>query len=312
VTVAPASGHAFGKVILLGEHAVVHGHPALAGALARGVTAEVTLGGSGPSRLEVAGWDLTCTTDDDTPLAAALRALLAAAGVDTAARVHAQATLPAGAGLGSSAALAVAVARALIRAKGEVAPPAAVEAIANAAERVFHDNPSGIDVALASRGGLGLYRRGLGLERLDAPPLVLAVGLSGEPRTTAAMVRRVADRLDANRPALARLGEAATAGAEAARAGDLGALGALFRAAHRDLAAIGVSTPGLEALVALATGAGALGAKLTGAGGGGAVIAIAPGREQLVVDAWRAAGYEAFACAVGQPAADVPSPGATI
>jgi mevalonate kinase len=52
-------------------------------------------------------------------------------------------------------------------------------------------------------------------------------------------------------------------------------------------------------MVAAARGAGAIGAKLTGAGGGGAVIALAPGREQAVVDAWRAAGRDGFVCAVG-------------
>ncbi|MCB9574858.1 MAG: hypothetical protein H6709_22525 [Kofleriaceae bacterium] len=76
-------------------------------------------------------------------------------------------------------------------------------------------------------------------------------------------------------------------------------LGALFDGAHAHLAALGLSTPALDALVADARGAGALGAKLTGAGGGGAVIALAPGREADVLAAWRARGKLGFACTVG-------------
>ena len=40
---------AHGKVILLGEHSVVYGHPALAGALADGVTVEAKAGARRPA-----------------------------------------------------------------------------------------------------------------------------------------------------------------------------------------------------------------------------------------------------------------------
>ncbi len=298
---AGASVRALGKVILLGEHAVVHGHPALAGAIDRGVRLTAT---DGPLRLRIASWGLDVAAGDDHPVARALAAVAAALGV-TRGALDGDADLPAAAGLGSSAATTVAVARALAALAGTAPSPDALADAANAGERCFHGNPSGVDVALALRGGLGVYRRGAGLAPLAAAPLPLVVGLSGEPRSTAAMVARVAEALAAA-PAragdqLAALGAAATEGAAivTSAAPDLARLGALFTAAHRTLAALGVSSPGLDALVEAALGAGALGAKLTGAGGGGAVIALAPGRQDEVLAAWRAAGRVAFPCQVG-------------
>ena len=57
------------------------------------------------------------------------------------------------------------------------------------------------------------------------------------------------------------------------------------------LNALGVSTPELERMVAIARQAGAAGAKLTGAGGGGSIVAACPGAVNAVVTALRSAGY---------------------
>ncbi len=301
----------FGKVILLGEHAVVYGHPALAGALGLGARARATLAcADAATALTIAGWDLHVTATDDHPVADALRALLGAARAPlTGLALTAEVSVPARAGLGSSAALSVALARALFEVAGEPPGDDTIEAVANAAERCFHGTPSGVDVALATRGGLGLFRRGTGLAPLAAEPISIAIGLSGEPRRTADMVARVAAAVDGDTHAADRLdalGDFARDGADALAQRDLPALGALMNRAHENLASLGVSSPALEALVGAARKAGALGAKLTGAGGGGAVIACAPGREPAVCEAWRALGYEARVCRVGATAPEEP------
>ncbi len=298
-----STGH--GKVILVGEHAAVHGHAALAGALGHGVTLDARAADT--LSLDIGGWDVRVRAGDDHPLALALAAVADALGVRGAA-VTGAADLPAAAGLGSSAALAVALARALARVAGRTLAIEALEEVAARAERGFHGNPSGIDVAVAARGGWGLFRRGQGLTAVAAPPLTLAIGLSGEPRSTAAMVARVGAARDA-RPAevdaeLAALGAAALEAAAllARPAVDAAALGAIFDDAHARLARLGVSAPVLDAMIAAAGRAGALGAKLTGGGGGGAIIAIAPGREHDVVAAWRAMGKDGLVTQVGVPA----------
>src|SRR4051794_16974804 len=106
-------GRASGKVILLGEHAVVYGVPAIAVGIERGATAQVSAlpASARDSELLLAGLRVTAAHPSD--LARAFGAILAACGVMSPVRVEARTDLPAAAGLGCSAALGVAIARAL-------------------------------------------------------------------------------------------------------------------------------------------------------------------------------------------------------
>lgn len=298
------TGRGHGKVILLGEHAAVYGHAALAGAIDRGVTA-VAEARAGALALRVDGtFALAVTAGDAHPVATALATIGARLGGD--AMIQATATVPAGAGLGSSAALCVAIARALAARHRRAVSDDEVAAIANDAERSFHGTPSGLDAALAAAGGLGRFVRGVGLTRLAVPSVPLVIGLSGQPRSTATMVARVAEARAAAPAAtdrtLARLGGLADEAADELARGDAGwsAVGAMLDEAHRLLADLGVSTARLDELVAGARTAGALGAKLTGGGGGGAVIALAPPAEaDRVLTAWRALGADGFVATLG-------------
>jgi mevalonate kinase len=287
------TGFGRGKVILLGEHAVVHGEPALAGALARGVRATAV---PGPALLRVPAWGLESGPGGAAPVDRAFAAILGATGAG-AATVTADAEIPVSAGLGSSAALAAAVARALTGDEARVA-----DAVA-ASERVFHGNPSGIDAAMALGGGFGRFTRVAGLERFDAAPVRLCVANTGRRRDTAALVAGVGARLRARAAettALLRaIGVLVDEGIAALRDRRLADFGAVMNRNQAALAEVGVSCGEIEAACGLARGAGALGAKLTGAGGGGCVVALAPDREEAVLAAWRAAGLEAFAAEVG-------------
>jgi mevalonate kinase len=294
----------YGKIILLGEHAVVHGYPALAAALDRGVTiAPVATPAGGPLRLELRVWNVAVAADDDHPVARSLAAVADALGAGRPPlSLIGDAQIPPGAGLGSSAALAVAVARAVLTHLQRPVELAALTRAAGASEALVHGRPSGVDVALAIAGGVGVFRRSTGLVPLTGvPPLRVLVGPSGAPRSTAAMIDRVAEATggrtdDARLRELGALTDTATA---ALRAGDRAALGAAMNRAHGLLADLGVSTPALDALCDAARAAGASGAKLTGAGGGGAVIAVAPpGREPAILAAWKQAGVDGFVATV--------------
>lgn len=312
-----AHGRAFGKVILLGEHTVVYGAPALAAGLERGARATARrLGPGEPSTIEIAGTKVTlgqsdAATDD---LARAFAALLAEGSPAPPVAVEAWSDLPLRGGLGSSAALGVAIARAVDAASGS-SPSDGPGALARATawERVFHGNPSGIDTAAAFHGGILRFTRADGARPLSTvPELWLCVGWSGESSSTRAMVEGVA-RMHARRPDVV---ERSIAGAAALvenaslalEAGDLAALGKLMDLGQMILAGLMVSTEPIERMCALARGAGALGAKLTGSGGGGSVIALVPpapggGRPAdiagAILEAWRAAGFTGFVTRAG-------------
>jgi mevalonate kinase len=293
------TGFGHGKVILLGEHAVVYGHPALAAGIRAGVRAHVSPGGGS---LSAPGWELDVRIGDDSLPGQAVHKLCDALRIDgRALDIWLESEIPARAGLGSSAAMAVAIARA-VGARTD-ASEADVLAAATAAEMIFHRTPSGIDAAAASRGRLGTFTKQGGWTDVPLPKSFdLCIGISGEPHDTGALVSGVA-ALRASTPVADKLihamGELALAGAEALASGDVAALAQLFGLAHGLLAGVGVSTPVLDDMVHTARAAGALGAKLTGAGGGGAVIAIAGERADEVLRKWRGKGYYGFVTSIG-------------
>jgi mevalonate kinase len=292
---------ACGKVILLGEHAVVYGVPALAAGIALGARAEATPGAERS----------TLTIGDRTAVAGegdegrALAALLAEGTPLHGMTITAESDLPPASGLGSSAAIGVAAARAVIAAAGLPEGDEAAIARATAWEKVFHGNPSGIDTAAAALGGCFRFTRAGGPEPIHLNrDLPLCVGLSGVAASTKVMVEGLA-RLRERKPAMVDESIAAIASLVenarlAAVAGDLVGLGKLMDLNQMLLSGLFLSTDRLEHLCTLARGAGAFGAKLTGKGGGGAVLAICASEEACapVLAAWQKAGYEGFATKV--------------
>lgn len=310
-------GAGAGKVILLGEHAVVYGVPAIAAGLDRGAQATARESDE-PSTLRLGGRLVRADASADDELARAFAALLAVHPLASAVAVEASSELPPGGGLGSSAALGVAIARALEGLHEVDADGERVAARATAWESVFHGNPSGIDATAALRGGCFVYRRDEGARSLRlAADLWLCIGKSGPGASTRAMVESVA-RLFARRPEQQRSTLEAVLSlvknAELAlEAGDLTGLGRLMDLNQMLLAGLMVSTEPIERMCALARESGALGAKLTGAGGGGAVVALcasqragaleltdadAASAAERILAAWRASGFDGLVARV--------------
>jgi mevalonate kinase len=288
-----------GKVILLGEHAVVYGRPALAAGIERGVRARIEP--ADRTSLHVAAWNLVVTPDGDTELSRALAAALGEQLEARPARIELEVGLPAGAGLGCSAAMGVAVVRGLARIAGESPSDEEVARRAFAWERVFHGNPSGVDNTMAAHGGIALYRKGQTLVRvLPRKPLRLVIGDSGEAASTRVMVENVARFKERDGARFEKALEAIEALVQNAKLaiedGDLRAVGQLMDLNQALLSSWMLSTEALEEMIAAARDAGAQGAKLTGSGGGGCMIALVDDDEKAerVREAIERTGHRAF------------------
>jgi hydroxymethylglutaryl-CoA reductase len=292
-------GAAAGKVILLGEHAVVYGKHALALPIPDAVTATVRETGAG-TVLEVPDWGLSREVLPDAGGGdAAVRRILEHLGIEGRGftiRVHS--VLPRAMGLGSSAAFAVAIVRAFDTLLGLSLDDARVNEIAFDCEKLAHGNPSGVDNTLATYARPMLFRNGESfrsetLELEGSPPIVIACG--HQPGATYEQVAGVRARYELQPAVFAAIFDQvdalSVAGANALVTGDYAELGQLMNVCQGLLNAMGVSTPELERMAEIARKAGAAGAKLTGAGGGGSIVAACPGTEKDVAMALQSAGY---------------------
>ncbi|MBT2501733.1 mevalonate kinase [Curtobacterium sp. ISL-83] len=306
-TTTPRTGTAssHGKTILIGEHAVVYGAPAIVlPVLDAVVTATVTPipgGASGhtlTSSVHTGPLDLAPAAV--MPTVTAVTATLAHFGVtDQGFHVRVDSAVPTARGMGSSAAVAAAVTAAVADALGEVLDPETHHALIQTCERVAHGRPSGLD----ARGvvtDVPIWFEADGILPVDpGAPVAFVVadsGVLGHTRDAVAAVRAQHDRSPETVDAIvARIGGLAGRARETLVDGDARSLGATMDAAHDLLAALDVSSTDLDRLVAAARDAGALGAKLTGGGRGGCVLALARDADDAdrIATVLRAAGATA-------------------
>ncbi len=294
---------ACGKLILLGEHAVVYGRPAIALPVHLAVEAHVLKGGDGV-QLIIPRWSLEqrVRPDQDQGVNGTMNTILKALGLTGRHMlIEVMPHLPRAVGLGASAALAVAVIRALSAAFGLRLTDEFVNNLAFECEKDAHGTPSGIDNTVATYGAAVKYQNTgqARFEELRMPePLPLVVGITGKESLTAQTVAQVhsawqshPERYEGIFDQIASLTEA---GVAAIAAANFTELGQLMNLCHGYLNALQLSTPNLEALIHIARENGALGAKLTGGGGGGSMIALCPNSQEQVAEAMRAAGFQAL------------------
>lgn len=281
-------GRSHAKAILLGEHAVVYGAPALAIPLhSLSITAQVRPLGEHSIVLdsELYAGDALDAPARVEPIVTALRSALALAGrPGQGIHLRVESSIPYERGLGSSAAVGVAVARAVGDLTDVALGPDAVHDVVMAAERVAHGRSSGLDGRAVASDRPIRFQDGTAAVVPVGASCVFVVADSGHPGSTAEAVGAVRDlrsaqpeRVEGLLRGLAEISEDAVGDLAS---GTLGDLGAQMTRAHRLLAELGVSDPVLQHLVSGALQAGALGAKLTGGGRGGCVIALARSADQ--------------------------------
>ncbi|MFM7173495.1 MAG: mevalonate kinase [Caldilinea sp.] len=286
-----------GKIILVGEHAVVYGRPAIAAPVWQCV-ATATIRAAAP------GTGCTLYAHDtgqqlrlgegsvEEPLAIVARLALAQLGLDRPDwQIDLRSDIPMASGLGSGAALSTALVRAIFRQAGCEVDPATLSALVYESERFYHGTPSGIDNTVVAYGQPIWFLKGAALQPFHpgcALTIVIAdSGVRSPTKETVGDVRTAWLRDPARYEAIFdAIGEIVVQARLAMERGDLPGLGALLDANQGWLEELAVSSVLLRRLIEVARDAGALGAKLSGGGRGGNVIALV---DAAAVDRVRAA-----------------------
>lgn len=259
-------GQAHSKIILIGEHAVVYGYPAISLPLLEvEVTCKVVPAES-PWRLY----------EEDTLSMAVYASLEYLDITEACIRCEIDSAIPEKRGMGSSAAISIAAIRAVFDYYQADLPHDVLEILVNRAEMIAHMNPSGLDAKTCLSDQPIRFIKNVGFTELEmdlSAYLVIAdTGVYGHTREAIQVVQNKGkDAL----PFLHALGELTQQAEDAISQKDAEELGQILSQAHLHLKEIGVSSPEANHLVETALSHGALGAKMSGGGLGGCIIALA-------------------------------------
>lgn len=296
---------ACGKLILLGEHAVVYHSPAIAipltGLRVR-ATIEPAIGQpQGKIHIKAALLDIDHDLSDlaaEHFVVQTLDLLFSFLGLRQrpTCSITITSELPIGGGLGSSAAIAISLLRAMSAFLGHPLNLQEINTLAYQSEQIVHERLSGIDNTVITFEKPVYFQRGEGVEFLQpARALTFFAADSGIRKSTGESTAQLAADLAADpegvQTHLTAIAELVRESKRSFQIGDITALGKAMNANQEHLSALRLSCPELDALILAARQAGALGAKLTGGGMGGYMLAlVTPETENAVAEALRSAG----------------------
>ncbi|MEC5425816.1 mevalonate kinase [Virgibacillus sp. C22-A2] len=278
-----AIGIAHSKLILIGEHAVVHGQPAIAipfplvgvESVIEYVPGSVKIDSTfyhGPLEHAPAALEgiVSCIKGTLEHLQLPCSDLL----------IRIKSSIPPGKGLGSSASVAISIIRSLFAYSNDHYSEEELLKLANIAETFAHGAPSGIDTMTITSESPVWYEKEHLIDFINLSDdfhfVVADSGRIGDTRLAVESVagllksapRRIQKKLD-------RIGELTYLAKHALEKKGKHILGQMLNEAQKELEALGVSDAGLDRLIHFARKEGALGAKLTGGGNGGCIIALA-------------------------------------
>lgn len=305
------------KIILLGEHFVVYGGPAIVFAIDKRAYARVEKRSDNCLHIQSKNLNLAGIFENGNlrveqgelkeakmrfePVKHAVEKVMEKHGNQVGLDVEINSTVPVGAGLGSSAAVIAATTAATGALLNVKLSKEDILRITYAAERIAHGTPSGIDPAISTMGGTMIFQTDTGFKPLEVKTdIPVVIGDTGIERSTRVQVEKVRNLVDKHPRIAEHLMKAAREivlrATDALKENDLETLGTMMNLNHALLCGLGVSDESIEWLTNAARKAGALGAKLTGAGGGGCMIALAREEElEQVLEAIQRAGGRPFA-----------------
>lgn len=285
-----AVGTAHGKIILIGEHAVVYNMPAIALPFMATTTTVTITSIEGETFIDS---DYFTGYLGEIPEAldgfkTALDNVCAYLNVSTQGlHIDVESLIPPERGMGSSAAVATALVKALFNYFEADLTDKIVKEFVDTAEKVTHGNPSGIDSTIVNSLSPIYFKKDESPTSLpfDMDGFLIAAdtGIKGQTKEAVGDVAKlIQSAKDQTTSAVNRIGQLTSQAKDAIINNNVPILGEIMNQTHRLLKDLTVSNRQLDTLVQAALKAGAAGAKLTGGGRGGCMIALAQSMDHAI------------------------------
>ena len=287
-------GKSHSKIILIGEHSVVYGYPAIAIPLKK-IEIECTIEEAKSNFF----YDET-----DTLSVAIFTALKYLKKENAKIKYKITSQIPQKRGMGSSAAVSIAAIRAIFNYFRENLEDELLEKLVNTAEIVAHKTPSGLDAKTCLSDKAIRFVKNKGFSyidlNLDAYLVIADTGIYGNTGEAIQNVKNLGSKAELSLKKLGRLTDEMTRiltgniENKKEKIKKISKIGEIMTAANTELGKLNITIEKTELFVKTAIENGAAGAKISGGGLGGCVIALAENLEimEKVKDGFTKCGAE--------------------
>lgn len=272
-------GKSHSKIILIGEHSVVYGYPAIAIPLKK-IEIECTIEEAKSNFF----YDET-----DTLSVAIFTALKYLKKENEKIKYKITSQIPQKRGMGSSAAVSIAAIRAIFNYFGENLEDELLEKLVNTAEIVAHKTPSGLDAKTCLSDKAIRFVKNKGFSyidlNLDVYLVIADTGIYGNTGEAIQNVKNLGSKAELSLKKLGRLTDEMTRiltgniENKEEKIKKISKIGEIMTAANTELGKLNITIEKTELFVKTAIENGAAGAKISGGGLGGCVIALAENLE---------------------------------
>ena len=272
-------GKSHSKIILIGEHSVVYGYPAIAIPLKK-IEIECTIEEAKSNFF----YDET-----DTRSVAMFTALKYLKKENEKIKYKITSQIPQKRGMGSSAAVSIAAIRAIFNYFRENLEDELLEKLVNTAEIVAHKTPSGLDAKTCLSDKAIRFVKNKGFSyidlNLDAYLVIADTGIYGNTGEAIQNVKNLGSKAELSLKKLGRLTDEMTRiltgniENKEEKIKKISKIGEIMTAANTELGKLNITIEKTELFVKTAIENGAAGAKISGGGLGGCVIALAENLE---------------------------------